>query len=786
MHLQHVPARLLRSLTRQSTITRYISLLTIPILVLAWVIAIRNGERRTFEQHIEACAWSSWEDWPTEAAPHRLVFVADPQIVDPHTYPGRPWPLSTLTERYTDRYMRRNYQLINRDLDPDSIVFLGDLFDGGREWATEKARPLRKGQQKKLDKLKAQSEKKQKQLEEEENARLQAEAEGGAADAEGAQGHQKRSWASYDRERKLKRKANEDPKSVRLEDHNIDKRGNDLKEFVYGENGRWKSWGMKQWNTEYDRFGNMFFAPEQLYPKTQRRTIAAWDVPAHPLNVVNGASDIAQEEHAVIGGKARRLLTSLPGNHDVGFGTGVQLAVRDRFNARFGETNRVDVLGNHSFVSIDAPSLAAYSQFTISGETYSGTVEERQHIWKPAMNFLDGIQTVAAAAVADQMAEYFPEHDYDTSLTHAVEEPDRKSTSRQSPQSKAQVHLPVVLLTHVPLYRDPGTDCGVLRERGHAISISGGYQYQNTLTRELSNEVAQKVSNAGDIVHIFSGDDHDYCDVYHRYNVGSIGKNRSPEPTTVRETTAKSFSWAMGVRKPGFQLLSLWNPVDAQGESLSGTLPTVQTHLCLLPDQIGILINYGKLAGFTIIILLARAVLIALRGTDASDTSEESDTLSSLSLPQFRNQGSPNGSANGCSTPNKSEFKGRQRASSTGLKSLADNNQHLGVQRSYNARTRSVSPAPGNNYSLPPGGLPNVPMFDSKSSGGLFPHYSDDSDEESNVGDLGDYAADSQSKLRRKRRGHSRPRIAFNEFGKSLGIVAGCGAVLYLWRIWSW
>jgi hypothetical protein len=260
MHLQHVAARLFRSLTRQSTLTRYFSLLTIPLLVFAWIYAIRNGERLTYEEHIEACAWSSWEDWPAEAAPHHLVFVADPQIVDPHTYPGRPWPMSTLTERYTDRYMRRNYQLINRKLDPDSIVLLGDLFDGGREWSTTKSRPLRKAQQKKLDKLREKSEKK---LQEEDDARSQAEAEAGASDT---QGHQKRSWASYEKERLLKMTAKEDPKSVRLEDHNIDKRYNDLKEFVYGENGRWRSWGMKQWNREYDRFGNMFFAPEQLYP----------------------------------------------------------------------------------------------------------------------------------------------------------------------------------------------------------------------------------------------------------------------------------------------------------------------------------------------------------------------------------------------------------------------------------------------------------------------------------------------------------------------------------------
>jgi hypothetical protein len=397
------------------------------------------------------------------------------------------------------------------------------------------------------------------------------------------------------------------------------------------------------------------------------------------------------------------------------------------------------------------------------------------------MDFLNDIQKPATLAVADNMAAYYPENDLDASLKHSVEESSTKGLDGPG-SSKNHAKLPVVLLTHVPLYRDPGTDCGELRERGHAISISGGYQYQNVLTRELSNEVAQKVSKAGDIVHVFSGDDHDYCDVWHRYNVGSMGEKRSPKPTTVRETTVKSFSWAMGVRKPGFQLLSLWNPLDESGNPMSSSLPTVQTHLCLLPDQIGILINYGKLAGFTILVLLARAVLIAMRGTDSTFASEETDTLSELSLPRFRNQGSPNGSANGYSTPNKTEFKGRQRASSTGLKSAPDN-QSLGVQRSYNARTRSVSPAPPINYNLPPGGLPNVPMLE---KGGLFPHSSDDSDEESNVGDLGDYQADSQAKWRRKRRGISRPRVAFDEFVKSLGTVAAFGFVVYMYKIWSW
>lgn len=766
MHPQHVAARFFRNLTRQSSITRSFSLVAIPLLVIAWIYTIRNGERRTYEQHVESCDWSSWEDWPAGATPHRLAFIADPQIVDPHTYPGRPWPLSYLTERYTDRYMRRNYQLINERLDPDSIVFLGDLFDGGREWAPETSRPLKTSQRKKVEKIRKNYEQQKQEKEQREketqgagSSQPQKRSEGGDNNDNVAEhGLQKRSWESYQHAVEF----SEHPSSIRAEDHNIDKRGNDLKEFVYGEKGRWKSWGMAQWNEEYDRFGKMFFAPDQLYPKTQRRTIAAWDVSAHPLNVMNGAKDVDHEEHAIIGGKARNLLTTLPGNHDIGFGAGVQLAVRDRFQARFGESNRVDVLGNHSFVSIDAPSLAAFSQFEINGDTPREVADQRQHIWKPTMDFLDGVGISASRAVAEAMEEYYPD------------------------SGKNKQKLPVVLLTHEPLYRDPGTDCGKLRERGHAISIGGGYQYQNTLTRTLSNLVAQKVGEVGDIAHVFSGDDHDHCEVWHRYNLGSMGENRSPKLASVRETTVKSFSWAMGVRRPGFQLLSLWNPVDANGKSISGVSPTVQTHMCLLPDQIGILIGYGKLAGLTLIILLTRAILISTRGADPAATGEESDTLSDLSLPRFRNQSStPNGSANGYSTPDKSEFKGRQRASSTGLKSMADS-QSLGVQRSYNARTRSVSPAPGFNAGMPPGGLPNVPMFEKP--GGLYANAPDDSDddEESRYGSLDGVERDSQAKWRRKRRGSSRPRVAFEEFTKSLGIVAAFGVTLYLYKIWSW
>src|SRR2546429_2805033 len=73
---------------------------------------------------------------PADSTPHHLVLLADPQLVDPHTYPERPWPLSSLTILQTDLYLRRSTKQIWRYLNPDTIFFLGDLFDGGREWGT--------------------------------------------------------------------------------------------------------------------------------------------------------------------------------------------------------------------------------------------------------------------------------------------------------------------------------------------------------------------------------------------------------------------------------------------------------------------------------------------------------------------------------------------------------------------------------------------------------------------------------------------------------------------------
>ncbi len=76
-------------------------------------------------------------------------------------------------------------------------------------------------------------------------------------------------------------------------------------------------------------------------------------------------------------------------------------------------------------------------------------------------------------------------------------------------------------------------------------------------------------------------------------------KRPSP-PRSIPEITVKSFSIAMGIRHPGYQLLSLVPPSPGRGT------PTVAHQPCLLPDQLGIYLNvYIPLVSLTLIVLLA-------------------------------------------------------------------------------------------------------------------------------------------------------------------------------------
>ncbi|KAL2399711.1 Cell division control protein 1 [Exophiala dermatitidis] len=485
-------------------------------LVLLWIVVLFWGERRVFQRSTAQCLWHKWESWPTHAQPHHVLLIADPQLVDPHTYPGRPWPLSSLTVLYTDLYLQRAYRYLQEYLRPDATLFLGDLFDGGREWGT-------------------------------------------------------------------------------LESTSPEE--------------RYQKYGTDFWLKEYIRFSNIFTRPWLKYPSATA---------AEPTG--------------------RRILASLPGNHDLGFAAGIQAPVKERFDAYFGPLNRIDIIGNHSFVHLDTVSLSAMDQ--VDPETGSSGVGDgsaaataSSMIWKPVEEFLAEAKTTRAKAIQHTCETRFSwthpaPHLFSPEVREAAdnEEFETETPKASAPQVTSS-QFPTIVLSHVPLYRSGSTSCGPMRERGTAIPLQAGYQYQNVLTPLVSQDIVKHLT-AEEITMIYSGDDHDYCEIEHNEFTGRI-----------REITVKSMSWAMGIRLPGVQLVSLWNPVDednVMGAAGTTTTPrdTVQNHLCLLPDQLGIFIRYGQVLALTLLVLLVQTA----RYNPEKAAADQRDKAEPL-LPVFRERG---------------------------------------------------------------------------------------------------------------------------------------------------
>ena len=435
---------------------------------------------------------------------------------------------------------------MQNDLEPDTVVFLGDLFDGGREWSTPHG----------------------------------------------------------------------------------------YKKSTYSVDSRWHKYGRKFWLKEYYRFGRIF--------------IDTW---------------IAAQSSGRKGQQGRKIITSLPGNHDLGLGNGIRIPVRQRFNAYFGDGNRVDIIGNHSFISLDTVSLSAKGQVN-SDPQHPAAVDDSvtRAIWQPTDDFLAEVKDLKARATKRDLLDRFGRPESHLRPHDVVDIVDPRSSEDEISKRASSSQLPSVLLTHVPLYRTPGTPCGPLRERfppskeakkvdeeikddANAIRVAAGVQYQNVLTPSISDQIIEKV---GDVEYAFSGDDHDYCNVLHRGYTSRSGG--------VREITVKSMSWAMGVRKPGVLLVSLWNPVDDEGvpmkssrgssisEPQKQTSGTIQTHLCLLPDQLLIFIRYAFLLGITMVAILVEAVVVVLRG--GKSVHEPEDEL----LPMIETSGPSAASASAWSS----------------------------------------------------------------------------------------------------------------------------------------
>ncbi|CAG8547983.1 7069_t:CDS:2, partial [Paraglomus occultum] len=207
------------------------------------------------------------------------------------------------------------------------------------------------------------------------------------------------------------------------------------------------------------------------------------------------------------------------GNHDIGIGDTVVSAANKRFRQAYGKVNYELSLGNHTIVVLDSLSLSA-------------TIEE---ISRESRKFVKGFE------------------------------------NKTDP-----INSPRILMTHVPLFRGLSTaDCGPLRQNGNMIPYLYGYQYQAQLYPQLTEMILDSIKP----VLTLSGDDHDFCQVYHEKG-GSNGEGSF-------EVTVPTYSFTMGVRKPAFLLLSLYNPPNSPSNA------TFAYNLCFLPDQLQIFMFYS-------------------------------------------------------------------------------------------------------------------------------------------------------------------------------------------------
>ncbi|EGW31146.1 uncharacterized protein SPAPADRAFT_142378, partial [Spathaspora passalidarum NRRL Y-27907] len=348
------------------------------VLLIVWTATFYYHERYTPSHVIRKCQWPSIISEQDVEPPKtsRMLLVADPQLIDSHTYPGRNNLLLKLSQHTVDAYIKKNYHALLSELSPDYVVFLGDLLDNGRE-----------------------------------------------------------STDTY-------------------------------------------------FYTQLRRFNKIFYDP---YKSVYQKGIN-WFV-------------------------------NLPGNHDIGFGDGVNKYSRERFNREFAPSNIIITLDGVDFVMLDTPSISATSDISY-----------------PATQFLQEIS------------------------------------------SQEKKH-PRVLLSHVPLFRDPQLSCGIHREAGPFDVFGHGFQYQNTVSEELTNQILDQVKP--DM--ILSGDDHDHCDIQHIDGT--------------REITVKSISLAMGKKYPAVQLLSF--------ASVGATEEIVyNTDICYMPVPYVNIIHYVIMSVISALLVL--------------------------------------------------------------------------------------------------------------------------------------------------------------------------------------
>lgn len=284
----------------------------------------------------------------------------------------------------------------------------------------------------------------------------------------------------------------------------------------------------------------------------------------------------------------------IPGNHDIGldFSPSFSPHAYARYTSHFGVPNFEISLANHTLIMFDAPG---YADENAKRHAQKKSVEE----WVP----MPGRSLQFMKKFASAKFHFTPDKNKNKNLISPFE---------------ATHTDPVILFSHIPLYRQDGKSCGPLRERG-TLRPGAGHGYQNTLAKHASQRLVQALKP----IAIFSGDDHDYCEYTHHFEL------LDPPHQFIPEISVRTISMSMNVRRPGFQLLSL-TPVQLRDDDL----PTYKSVPCLLPDQLRIYLNIylPLLAASVIFVCLANTVSYLATGWRSPSGEKISSSLLSLSL----------------------------------------------------------------------------------------------------------------------------------------------------------
>ncbi|PWN88571.1 hypothetical protein FA10DRAFT_268753 [Acaromyces ingoldii] len=188
---------------------------------------------------------------------------------------------------------------------------------------------------------------------------------------------------------------------------------------------------------------------------------------------------------------------------------------------------------------------------------------------------------------------------------------------------KAQLQPQRILFSHIPLWREKEEECNWVGakhkiRREHSGSLVQGSDAEQTYRNLISPDVSSWLMRSIKPDVIFSGDDHDHCEVVHSYasmgdltemaqmpgeGLTSQGIRNAPEMEKgqAMELTVKSMSMTEGVRRPGYARLRLDLVDDRPGgrfhpfandPALAGTnasyAPSLAYVPCSLPSQLTI------------------------------------------------------------------------------------------------------------------------------------------------------------------------------------------------------